>query len=642
MYKYFIIISVLILPLFLAYCTKSEDREYERVKKMFRNLGDSAEYVGMNTCISCHKNVHDTYKETGMGRSFDLARPWRSDATFGAHAVVYDKDLDYYYKPFFRDSLLYVLEYRLEGKDTVHKREERIDYIIGSGHHTNSHMIHRNGYLFQAPITYYTQEGKWDLAPGYEKGASSRFNRIIATECLTCHNHFPKHVSESENKYLEMPRGIECERCHGPGSIHVQEKLKGIIVDTSKYADYSITNPRHLPRDLQMDLCQRCHLQGVAVLNEGKTFFDFRPGMMLSEVMQVFLPRFTNSHERFIMASQADRLRLSPCYLKSEDLSCISCHNPHHSVKSNDNKRYNETCLSCHPSGKKNFCSTPEAERKLENDNCVKCHMRRSGSIDIPHITITDHNIRKETAGLKITEKEKNEIAAFLGLECLTSERPSELDMAKGYIALYDKFMKEPSVLDSVAFYLKKSKASDKEKFKTKVHYYFASEQYSEIIAVSKSENISELNDAWTLYRIGEAYYRTQQLKEALPNFEKAVKLKKYNLDFQEKLAVLYARMGQSSKAKEIFSFVLSEDPARPLSLSNLGLIAASSNDFERALYYYNKALSFDPDYETALMNKAAVLMYQKKNADAKKVLERLIKKHPGNLQAKEAVKVLQ
>ena len=133
---------------------------------------------------------------------------------------------------------------------------------------------------------------------------------------------------------MEMPRGIECERCHGPGSLHVKEKLKGIKVDTSKYADYSITNPRHLPRDLQMDICQRCHLQGVAVLNEGKNFFDFRPGMQLSDVMQVFLPRFSNSHEKFIMASQADRLRLSPCYLKSEELSCISCHNPHHSVKS--------------------------------------------------------------------------------------------------------------------------------------------------------------------------------------------------------------------------------------------------------------------------------------------------------------------
>ena len=33
MYKFLIIASVLTIPLFLAYCTKSEDREYEQVKK---------------------------------------------------------------------------------------------------------------------------------------------------------------------------------------------------------------------------------------------------------------------------------------------------------------------------------------------------------------------------------------------------------------------------------------------------------------------------------------------------------------------------------------------------------------------------------------------------------------------------------
>ncbi len=637
----YVCITLIVLPLLLAYCKRADQTDYAWVKEKFRNLGDSAEYVGMNTCMSCHKNVHDSYKETGMGRSFDLATPFRSDAKFDEHAIVYDKDLDYYYKPFFKDSVLYVLEFRLNGKDTVHKRMERIDYIIGSGHHTNSHMIKRNGYLFQAPITYYTQEGKWDLAPGFEKGANSRFNRIIATECLTCHNHFPKHVNASENKYLEMPRGIECERCHGPGSIHVKEKLKGILVDTSKYADYSITNPRHLPRDLQMDLCQRCHLQGVAVLNDGKSFFDFKPGMRLSEIMQVYLPRFTNSHERFIMASQADRLRMSPCYLKSEDLSCITCHNPHHSVKSKEGNKSNEACRSCHPSNKKNFCSAPEADRKLENDNCVKCHMRRSGSIDIPHITITDHNISKLTAKNKISEKEQKEIAKFLGLQCLSSTKPSDLDLAKGYLALYDKYMKERSVLDSAAFYLKRSKESLNSKFNTRIHYLFAAENYSGIMQEAPAVSLSKITDAWTCYRIGEGFYRLQKLQQALPYYEKAVKLRQYNLDFQEKLGVLYARLSQFGKAKDVFNFVLSEDSARPLTFANLGLIAAGSGDFERAYYYYDKALSFDPDYENALMNKAALLLHQKKIMEARKVLEHLVKKHPNNMQAKDALKVL-
>ena len=96
-----------------------------------------------------------------------------------------------------------------------------------------------------------------------------------------------RQVPGSMNRFSKMPTGIQCERCHGPGKLHVEEKLAGIVVDTAKRADYSIVNPRRLPRDLQMDLCQRCHLQGVAVLNEGKTFFDFKPGMRLSEVLNV-------------------------------------------------------------------------------------------------------------------------------------------------------------------------------------------------------------------------------------------------------------------------------------------------------------------------------------------------------------------
>ena len=300
----------------------------------FLNLNDSVEFVGMQMCRSCHNNVYDTYIHTGMGQSFGKADPLKSAASFDEHSVVYDKTLDFYYKPFFKDSVMYVLEFRLNGNDTTHKRLEKIDYIIGSGHHTNSHMINRNGYLYQAPITYYTQDQKWDLAPGYESGNNQRFDRTIMSECLTCHNHTPTPASGSENKYHKIPLGIECEKCHGAGGLHVKEKLLGNHVDTSKFIDYSIINPKHLSIDLQMDLCQRCHLQGVAVLNSGKTFYDFKPGMKLSEVMNVFLPRFSDSDKRFIMASQADRLQMSDCFKISGKLSCINCHNPHHDVHS--------------------------------------------------------------------------------------------------------------------------------------------------------------------------------------------------------------------------------------------------------------------------------------------------------------------
>ncbi|MBK7964483.1 MAG: hypothetical protein IPK10_03695 [Bacteroidetes bacterium] len=87
-----------------------------------------------------------------------------------------------------------------------------------------------------------------------------------------------------------------------------------MLIDTSKYIDYSIVNPSKLPIDLQFDLCQRCHIQGNVVLNEGKSFFDFKPGMKLSEVMNVFMPVYKDNEEQHIMASHAERLKLSKCF----------------------------------------------------------------------------------------------------------------------------------------------------------------------------------------------------------------------------------------------------------------------------------------------------------------------------------------
>ena len=50
-----------------------------------------------------------------------------------------------------------------------------------------------------------------------------------------------------------------------------------------------------------------------------------------------------------------------------------------------------------------------------------------------------------------------------------------------------------------------------------------------------------------------------------------------------------------------------------------------------QAEIYYNKALALDPDYETALLNKAGLLLYQQKNNEAKKLLQHCVSKHPSS-----------
>ena len=162
-------------------------------EKTYKNLSADVKYVGMIKCRQCHYDKYETFIETGMGKSFDVATKTKSYAKFDKHSVIYDKFSDFYYHPFWAgdpgDSIgagtMKIMEFRLEGKDTIHKRIETVNYIIGSGQHTNSHIMSTNGYLHQMPITFYTQKGKWDLAPGFDKGNNARFSRPIELECMS-------------------------------------------------------------------------------------------------------------------------------------------------------------------------------------------------------------------------------------------------------------------------------------------------------------------------------------------------------------------------------------------------------------------------------------------------------------------------
>ncbi|MEI7802750.1 MAG: multiheme c-type cytochrome, partial [Bacteroidota bacterium] len=223
--KYSVLALVTVTLAVFSYCGQFHKKQ--NTESYWRNHSDSAKYVGMNTCKQCHSPIHSTFMHTGMGQSWDLATMQKSKAVFDRHAIVYDQYKNFYYKPFWKDSSLYILEFRLNGTDTTYKRTEKIEYIVGSGQHTNSHIWSSNGFLYQAPMTFYMQKGKWDLPPGFEDGENSRWNRTISTECMNCHNMYPQFDFASENKFVSVKNGIECERCHGPGSIHVAEKLTG-------------------------------------------------------------------------------------------------------------------------------------------------------------------------------------------------------------------------------------------------------------------------------------------------------------------------------------------------------------------------------------------------------------------------------
>jgi len=599
----------------------------------WRNVYDtSVQYVGMQTCRTCHEEVYRTFIRTGMGQSFDHATREKSAADFSAHSLVYDKELDFYYKPYWQGDSLFFMEYRLEGKDTVHKRIQKIDYIIGSGQHTNSHIYSVNGYLYQAPITFYTQQRKWDLAPGFEDGASSRFSRLIESECMTCHNGYPQFVPNSQNKYISLKTGIDCERCHGPGGLHVAEKQAGKIIDTSKGPDYSIVNPRRLSTELQNNVCQRCHLQGIAVLNDGKTFFDFRPGMKLSEVMNVFMPQYEGAEDKMIMASHVERMKKSMCYAASGQMSCITCHNPHVSVKFTPRRQYLDACARCHGSAGQVHCTEAPAVRAKLQDDCVTCHMPRNGSIDIPHVAVTDHLIRKRP----YDDSTRGKIRAFLGLRSFNNDSVDAVTTARAFMEFYERYNPGKGLLDSALYYLgRQPDAEAAQQHRDHIRAYFLLGDFGKVLQYAAALQPAAVRDAWTAYRIGEAYFQLQQAEKALPWYRRATEIWRYSLDFQNKYGICLLALGKYDEAKQVYDFIISENPQYPVANTNLGFLYMQRGNGTMAYDYLSRAQLLDPDNEQTLINLAVWYHSSLQYDRARKCLEHLLKKHPDNAQAK-------
>jgi Tfp pilus assembly protein PilF len=276
--------------------------------------------------------------------------------------------------------------------------ERELIRVIGSGHHSRTYLVAVGDKLFQAPICWYTKDAVWDLCPGYEHN-NVYFSREIDRTCVFCHNARMERLPGARNAYVEpIPNGIDCERCHGPGRLHVDRWARG-ETPTGK-GDPAIVNPKRLTAELRMQICFQCHLgddkSTERVASIDVALEDWRPGRPITVAMVPFRFSETTPHD-YGLSAQVDRLLLSRCFLESQGrLECVTCHDPHVTVYRKDRPAdfFTAKCLGCHA---KDACRAPAASRKATSppDDCVACHMRKGEPSDHRHADFTDHWIRK-------------------------------------------------------------------------------------------------------------------------------------------------------------------------------------------------------------------------------------------------------
>jgi tetratricopeptide (TPR) repeat protein len=340
-------------------------------------------------------------------------------------------------------------------------------------------------------------------------------------------------------------------------------------------------------------------------------------------------------------------------------LTCVTCHNPHVSVKVTGAETFNNACKNCHDGDKNKVTSVVCTEkmnvRELKNDNCVSCHMPRSGTIDIPHVTSTDHYIRKP-----VSKKEIEGIKTWLGIKCINNENPATPVIAKAYLNYYEKFSKTPAALDSAKKYLPdETNENFRQNFSSLIRYHYIKEEFDKIIAAvnrlitiannNQQEVLQTLSNksldndnAWTSYRIGEAFRNIGDPQNAYTYFNNAVALAPYDLDFRNKTGASLVQLNRVGEAKKIFADILKDDPEYVPAMSNLGfIILAAEHDVAKSGELYDKALALDPDYEQALLNKAGWYAYNNQLPQARQLLHQVLRKHPDNKEATAALKRL-
>jgi predicted CXXCH cytochrome family protein len=337
-------------------------------------------FVGAHACASCHAQIHADWQGGRHSKMIQPATPDSVIADFSKESVTLKGQR---YRLRMANGEYFISESYLTGKE----QEHRVEFTLGSRRIQHYLTTIEHGAMIVLPPSWDVQRREWfdnmEIVRPDENDHTpvQQWNK----NCFGC------HVSQQDNNYRPATRtyatqwadfGTSCERCHGPGSAHVQaysHRERGSAV-----AERSIVRPTRLDPKTSSMICAQCHsLRDVVApgYTAGANYYDFFQPVLEYGPRKDSDPTYWADGRPRRFSNDAIGLWESECFLRG-GATCTSCHLDPHVPDVDRNAqlapRNNALCTQCH----QDLAAQPTAHTRHRADgagsSCVECHMPKT------------------------------------------------------------------------------------------------------------------------------------------------------------------------------------------------------------------------------------------------------------------------
>jgi tetratricopeptide (TPR) repeat protein len=334
-------------------------------------------YVGMAACSKCHAEIHRQWTHS---RHSKMVQPATKESVQGDFKRAQVKLRGENYGLREHDGAYYITESYLTGKP----QEHRVEYTLGNRRIQHYLTTLGDGKVIVLPPSWDITRKGWfhnlDIAdPDEVEGVQVQ---VWNKQCYSCHvsqqeKNFDVEKNEYKTAWLDF--GTNCERCHGPGSVHV--------------ARYSAPNPQRaqdmvvqtrLDATRNTMVCAQCHSfrdTFAKGFSAGEDYYNYFMPILQYNQPRDKDPAYWADGRTRRFSNDAYGLWQSECFLKG-GATCVSCHSSVHEVDIERNPQLRPTanalCTRCHVQiGEKISAHTHHAAGST-GSSCVECHMPRT------------------------------------------------------------------------------------------------------------------------------------------------------------------------------------------------------------------------------------------------------------------------